>query len=124
MAGAVREEPACRARRCAALGQAQDLRWRPDRHILAPLDRPPPSGFARWTAPLLARELGDISDQYTWRFLRTHGDLAGRKSWCVSTDPEFAAKAADIVGLYLHPPDHAVVLAVDGKPAIQALDRA
>ena len=96
-----------------------------DRRILALLDRPPPSGFARWTAPLLARELGDISDQYIWRFLRTHGiDLAGRKSWCVSTDPEFAAKAADIVGLYLDPPDHAVVLAVDEKPAIQALDRA
>ena len=51
-------------------------------------------------------------------------DLAGRKSWCLSTDPEFAAKAAAIVGLYLAPPDHAIVLAVDEKPAIQALERA
>jgi transposase len=98
---------------------------RADRRILALLDHPPPAGFGRWTAPLLAQELGDVSDQYVWRFLRAQGiDLAGRKSWCVSTDPEFAAKAADIVGLYLDPPEHAVVLAVDEKPAIQALERA
>ena len=95
-----------------------------ERRILALLDRPPPRGFARWTAPLIARQLADISDQYIWRFLRTQGiDLAGRTSWCLTTDPEFAAKAADIVGLYLDPPDHAIVLAVDEKPAIQALER-
>jgi transposase len=96
-----------------------------DRRILALLDRPPPKGFVRWTTPMIARALGDVSDQYIWRFLRAQGiDLAGRKSWCLSTDPEFAAKAADIVGLYLDPPDHAIVLAVDEKPAIQALERA
>ena len=96
-----------------------------DRRILAALDRSPPAGFVRWTAPLLARELGDVSDQHIWRFLRAQRiDLAGRRSWCLSTDPEFAAKAADIVGLYLAPPDHAIVLAVDEKPAIQALERA
>ena len=96
-----------------------------DRRILAALDRPPPAGLARWTAPLLARELGDVSDQHIWRFLRAQRiDLAGRRSWCLSSDPEFVAKAADIVGLYLAPPDHAIVLAVDEKPAIQALERA
>ena len=96
-----------------------------DRRILAALDRSPPAGFVRWTAPLLARELGDVSDQHIWRFLRAQRiDLAGRRSWCLSTDPEFAAKAADIVALYLAPPDHAIVLAVDEKPAIQALERA
>ena len=95
-----------------------------DRRILAALDRPPPAGFARWTAPLLARQLGDVSDQHIWRFLRAQRiDLAGRRSWCLSSDPEFVAKAADIVGLYLAPPDHAIVLAVDEKPAIQALAR-
>jgi transposase len=95
------------------------------RRILALLDRPPPQGCARWTAPLLAKELGDVSDQHVWRFLRAQRiDLAGRKSWCLSADPEFAAKAAAIVGLYLDPPDHALVLAVDEKPAIQALERA
>lgn len=96
-----------------------------DRRILARLDRPPPAGFARWTAPLLASALGDVSVHHVWRFLRAQRiDLAGRKSWCLSTDPEFAAKAADIVGLYLAPPDNALVLAVDEKPAIQALERA
>lgn len=93
--------------------------------ILARLDRPPPAGFARWTAPLLAAALGDVSEHHVWRFLRAQRiDLAGRKPWCVSSDPEFAAKAAAIVGLYLAPPDHAIVLAVDEKPAIQALERA
>ena len=96
-----------------------------DRRILAVRDRPPPAGFARRTAPLIAKALGDVSDQYIWRFLRAQRiDLAGRRSWCLSTDPELVAKAADIVGLYLDPPDHAIVLAVDEKPAIQALERA
>jgi transposase len=95
------------------------------RRILALLDRPPLAGFARWTAPLIATELGDVSDQYVWRFLRAQRiDLAGRKSWCLSSDPEFATKAAAIVGLYLAPPENAIVLAVDEKPAIQALERA
>jgi hypothetical protein len=57
--------------------------------------------------------------------LRRRGiSLRRRRSWCVSTDPEFARKAADIVGLYLDPPENAVVLAVDEKPHIQALERA
>jgi transposase len=94
------------------------------RRILAQLDEAPPTGYARWTAPLLSDALGDVSDQYIWRFLRAQKiDLSGRKSWCESPDPEFAAKAAEIVGLYLDPPDKAVVLAVDEKPSIQALER-
>jgi transposase len=96
-----------------------------DRRILAVLDGAPPAGFARWTGPLLARALGDVDVQYVWRFLRAQNiDLAGRKSWCESKDPEFAQKAAEIVGLYLAPPDQALVLAVDEKPHIQALERA
>lgn len=96
-----------------------------DRRILAQLDEPPPAGFSRWTAPLLSCALGDVSDQYIWRFLRAHKiDLAARKSWCQSPDPEFVPKAAEIVGLYLAPPDDAIVLAVDEKPHIQALERA
>jgi transposase len=106
-------------------GKPKTYGARAERRILAVLDRPPPAGCARWTAPLIAQTSGDVSEHHVWRFLRAQGiDLAGRKSWCLSTDPEFAAKAADIVGLYLNPPDHAVVLAVDEKPAIQALERA
>jgi transposase len=95
------------------------------KRILALLDKPPPKGFARWTGPLLAKALGDVDVQYVWRFLRTHKiGLAARKSWCESNDPAFAAKAADVVGLYMAPPKTAIVLCVDEKPSIQALERA
>jgi transposase len=93
--------------------------------ILARLDQPPPQGYANWTAPLLSRVLGDIHAQYIWRFLRAQKiDLSGRKSWCESNDPDFVAKSAEIVGLYMAPPDNAVVLSMDEKPSIQALERA
>lgn len=96
-----------------------------DRRILAVLDGPPTAGFGRWTGSLIAAALGDVDVQYVWRFLRASRiDLSGRKSWCQSTDPDFAAKAAEIVGLYLDPPEGALVLAVDEKPHIQALERA
>jgi|SRR5882724_1566445 transposase len=117
--------------RMAGLSETGDRRAEPkygrehDKRILAMLDRPPPDGYANWTAPLLSRELGDTHEQYIWRFLRAQKiDLSGRKSWCQSTDPEFVAKAADIVGLYMNPPENAVVLSVDEKPSIQALERA
>jgi hypothetical protein len=96
-----------------------------NRRILALLDKPPPPGYARWTGPQLAMALQDVDVQYVWRFLREHNiDLAARKSWCESNDPEFAAKAADVVGLYIDPPAKAIVLCVDEKPSIQALERA
>jgi transposase len=96
-----------------------------DKRILRLLDKPPPEGFARWTGPLLAGALGDVDVQYVWRFLRSHKiDLAARKSWCESNDPNFTAKAADVVGLYVAPPEKAIVLCVDEKPSIQALERA
>jgi transposase len=96
-----------------------------NKRILGLLDKPPPQGYGRWTGPLLAAVLGDVDVQYVWRFLRTHRiDLAARKSWCESDDPEFAAKAADVVGLYMAPPKKAIVLCVDEKPSIQALERA
>jgi len=96
-----------------------------DRRILALLDAPAPKGYANWTGPLIARALGNGHVQYVWRFLRAQKiDLSRRKSWCQSDDPEFAAKAAEIVGLYMAPPDNAIVLAVDEKPSIQALERA
>jgi transposase len=96
-----------------------------DKRVLALLDKPAPKGFARWTGPLLAEALSDVDVQYVWRFLRDHKiDLSARKSWCESNDPEFASKAADVVGLYVDPPAQAIVLCVDEKPSIQALERA
>jgi transposase len=96
-----------------------------EKRILTQLDNPPPAGYATWTGRLLAKAMGDVSPHHIWRVLRRHGiHLQRRHSWCVSTDPEFTRKAADIVGLYLNPPENAVVISVDEKPAIQALERA
>lgn len=96
-----------------------------EKRILALLDQPPPSGYASWSGRLMARALGDVSARQVWRVLaRQRISLQRRRSWCVSTDPQFAAKAADLVGIYLAPPDNAVVLCVDEKPSIQALERA
>jgi transposase len=96
-----------------------------NKRILALLDKPPPQGYARWTGPLLAKALEDVDVQYVWRFLREHKiDLVTRKSWCESNDPKFTAKAANVVGLYIDPPARAIVLCVDEKPSIQALERA
>lgn len=96
-----------------------------DRRILSPLDKSPPAGYSNWTAPLLAWELVDIHEQYIWRFLCAQKiDLSGRKSWCQSNDPDFVPKTVETVGLYMNPPDNAVVLSVDEKPSIQALERA
>jgi transposase len=95
-----------------------------EKRILEALDENPPQGYARWNGPLLAEKLG-ISKHHIWRVLRRHNIvLERRRSWCISTDPEFAPKAADLVGLYLNPPENAVVLSVDEKPSIQALERA
>jgi len=69
--------------------------------------------------------LNCASTPYVWRLLRAQKiDPSGCKSRCESTDPEFAAKAAEIVGLHMAPPERAVVPLVDEKPAIQALERA
>ena len=93
--------------------------------ILARLDQPPPSGYASWSGHLIARALGNVSARQVWRALARHRiSLQRRHSWCISTDPQLVAKAADLVGIYLSPPDHAVVLCVDEKPSIQALERA
>jgi len=96
-----------------------------ERRILQQLDQAPPAGYARWNGALLAAALADISDDQIWRVLRKYGiSLQRRRSWWVSTAPCFAQKAANVVGLYLNPPQNAIVLSVDEKPHIQALERA
>ena len=110
---------------CPRVGKKPIYGKATNKRILALLDKPPPRGYARWTGPLLAKALGDVDVQYVWRVLREHNiDLVTRKSWCESNDPEFVAKAADVVGLYVDPPAKAIVLCVDEKPSIQALERA
>lgn len=91
--------------------------------VLALLEQPPPAGQACWDGPAVAAVLGG-SVHAVWRVLRQEGIcLQRQRSWCVSTDKEFVAKAADIVGLYLNPPEKALVISVDEKPSIQALER-
>jgi len=93
--------------------------------VLKMLDAKPPEGYSQWNGPLLAKALGDVSDDQVWRILRKRGiQLQRRRSWCITTDPEFGPKAADVVGLYLNPPANALALSVDEKPHIQALERA
>jgi transposase len=59
-----------------------------------------------------------------WRVLRRERiHLQRQRSWCVSTDQEFAPKAADVIGLYLNPPLNAVVLSLDEQPSLEAIER-
>src|SRR6202163_3640402 len=92
--------------------------------VLAALEEAPPPGMSHWDGPAVAEKL-DARVHAVWRILRREGIyLQRRRSWCVSTDKEFAPKAADVVGLYLNPPLNAVVLSVDEKPSMQAIERA
>src|ERR1700687_1821802 len=94
------------------------------KRVLATLEEPPPPGMSHWGGPAVAEKL-DASVHAVWRVLRREGIyLQRRRSWCVSTDKQFTPKSADVVGLYLNPPVNAVVLSVDEKPSIQAIERA
>ncbi len=91
--------------------------------VLKLIGKPPPKGLATWDGPTLAAEL-DVPSDAVWQILRKEGiHLQRQRSWCISTDKDFSSKAADIVGLYLDPPFNAIVLCVDEKPSIQALER-
>jgi len=93
------------------------------RAIFEKLEQPAPEGQATWDGLSIAKELGISSDK-VWRVLRAEGiQLQRQRTWCVSTDPEFSTKAADVIGLYLNPPEKALVLSLDEKPSIQALER-
>jgi transposase len=84
---------------------------------------PPPAGRSRWTTRLLGQAVGHTSGCVS-DVLRAHGLKPHRvRTYKVSRDLAFAAKVRDVVGLYLHPPEHAIVLSVDEKTSIQALER-
>ncbi len=84
---------------------------------------PPPAGRSRWTTRLLGNAVGlsagCISDILRRNGLKPHLT----RTYKVSRDPAFVAKVKDVIGLYLKPPEHAVVLSVDEKTSIQALER-
>ena len=91
--------------------------------VVTKTTRMTPSNATQWSTRVMAREAG-ISEASVRRIWHAHGLKPHRiESFKISRDPEFAAKLDDVVGLYLNPPEHALVLSVDEKSQIQALDR-
>jgi len=83
----------------------------------------PPDGATHWTTRTLAGYLG-VGRETVRRVWAEHGLRPWRvETFKLSNDPEFAAKLVDVVGLYVDPPERAVVLCVDEKTQVQALDR-
>lgn len=83
----------------------------------------PPAPLTHWTTRRLGRKLGISHNTVAHVWRRASLQPHRLESYRESPDPDFARKAADIVGLYLNPPQHAVVFCVDEQAAIQALDR-
>jgi transposase len=83
----------------------------------------PPAPFTHWSAKRLGKKMG-VSATTVLRLWRKHGLQPHRmERFKFSTDPAFATKMTDVVGLYLHPPEKALVLCIDEKSQIQALNR-
>jgi len=114
LAGLVARHQGRVATKGAAKLEARILEW---------TRRGPDDGSTQWSTRRLARKLGTthmaVARVWTRYGLQPHR----RRHHMVSDDPNFETKAADIIGLYLHPPAHAAVFCVDEKSAIQALDR-
>jgi len=92
--------------------------------ILAWTRKPPTDGSTHWSTRKLAKALKLRSHTYVQRAWQRAGLQPHRlERYMRSTDPDFEPKAADVIGLYLDPPQHAAVFCVDEKTAIQALDR-
>jgi transposase len=91
--------------------------------ILSATRRQPKDGSTHWSCRKLAAELG-VSKDAVHRVWKEAGLKPHRlERYMASDDPDFETKAADIIGLYLNPPQHAAVFCIDEKTAIQALDR-
>ena len=93
-----------------------------ERVVALTLAGPPPTANY-WTGAAMAKAAG-VSVSSVQRIWRAHGLRPHRvRRFKLSNDPQFAAKLKEIVGLYVNPPNHAIVLSVDEKSQIQALDR-
>jgi transposase len=94
-----------------------------ERVIVTTLEETPPDGATQWSTRSMAAKVG-LNQTAISRIWRTFGLKPHRiEDFKLSTDPQFIDKVRDIVGLYLNPPDAAVVLCVDEKTQVQALDR-
>jgi transposase len=91
--------------------------------VIALTNQAPPHEATHWTAPAMAKAVG-ISPSSVRRMWKGHGLQPHRvRAFKISNDPKFADKLKQVVGLYVDPPAHAVVLSIDEKSQIQALDR-
>jgi len=64
-----------------------------EKRVLKMLDQAPPKGFSQWNGKLLAQALKDVSEYHIWRIFRRRGiQLQRRRSWCITTDPEFGRR--------------------------------
>ena len=91
--------------------------------ITTTLEQQPPSGDTHWSTRSMARSAG-MSQSAVSRIWRAFGLKPHIiQTWKLSTDPQFIDKVRDVVGLYMSPPENALVLCVDEKSQIQALDR-
>jgi transposase len=94
-----------------------------ERVVTRTITTDPAGEVTHWTASAMARIIG-ISVSSIQRIWRAHGLQPHRwRQFKLSNDPQFAAKVRDVVGLYMNPPAHAVVVSIDEKTQIQALDR-
>lgn len=104
-------------------GRTPAQRARFEAEIIRKTTQETPPNATQWSTRTLAKALG-CDDTLVQRVWRDHNLKPHRtKSFKVSNDPKFAEKLVDIVGLYLDPPEHALVLSCDEKSQIQALDR-
>jgi transposase len=90
--------------------------------VLAKTQQPPPDGSTHWSTRKLGRVL-KIHHNLVAKAWQRAGQPHRFERYVQSADPNFEPKAADVIGLYVNPPDHAAVFAVDVKTAIQALNR-
>jgi transposase len=94
-----------------------------ERVLTATLERAPPGGDTHWSTRSMARSAGMSQSAVSriWRAFGLKPHIV--QTWKLSTDPQFTGKVRDVVGLYMAPPEDALVLCVDEKSQIQALDR-
>lgn len=104
-------------------GRKPTIGARLTQRVVTMTTRQRPSNATHWSTRTMAAAVG-ISEASVRRIWRAHGLKPHRvETFKISNDPAFAEKLEDIVGLYLNPPEHALVLCVDEKSQIQALDR-
>ena len=107
----------------ARAGRGSEVRAKFEAEIIRKTTQETPTNATHWSVRTMARSVG-VSHSTVQRVWRDNGLKPHlTKTFKVSNDPNFAEKLVDVVGLYLNPPEHALVLSVDEKSQIQALDR-